>query len=107
MSERENSMTFDEKMQILQIALESVREAMEMMMKGCEEIAGGLEMMTEHYVQLAGCGDCGNWDPEKEEKVIAAREILSQFKQGKAEFDEAIKDGSFDVGTIASKAHLT
>jgi hypothetical protein len=32
-----------------------------------------LDIMVEHYTQLAGCGDCGNWNPEEEDKVIAAR----------------------------------
>jgi len=39
-----------------------------------------LEMMTEHYVELAGCGDCGRWDPEKESEVISARSTLSKAR---------------------------
>ncbi len=35
-----------------------------------------LEVMTEHYVQLAGCGDCGFWEPEEEDEVIEARKAL-------------------------------
>lgn len=33
--------------------------------------------MTEHYVRLVACGDCGNWDAETEAEVIAARAALS------------------------------
>lgn len=39
-----------------------------------------LSDMTEHYVQLAGCGDCGNWDPEKESEVIAARRMIAEWR---------------------------
>lgn len=38
-----------------------------------------LRMMTGHYVMLAGSGDCGNWDPEEESHVIAARRVLSEI----------------------------
>ena len=36
-----------------------------------------LEGLLKHYVQLVECGDCGNWDAETEDEVIAAREALS------------------------------
>lgn len=36
-----------------------------------------LEGMLEKYVALVNCGDCGNWNPEEEPVVIAAREALS------------------------------
>lgn len=42
------------------------------------EAKEALRKMTEHYVQLAGCGDCGNWDPEKEKEVIEARAFLAR-----------------------------
>lgn len=38
-----------------------------------------LAVMTKHYVQLAGSGDCGFWDPEEEQEVIDAREALSRI----------------------------
>lgn len=40
-----------------------------------------LSDMTEHYVQLAGCGDCGFWDPELEIEVIAAREMIAKSRE--------------------------
>ena len=44
-----------------------------------------LSDMTEHYVQLAGCGDCGFWDPEQESEVIAARKMIAAYrKRGEA-----------------------
>jgi hypothetical protein len=43
------------------------------------ELVEALRMMTEHYVGLAGCGDCGNWNPEEEEEVIAARALLAKI----------------------------
>lgn len=41
-----------------------------------EALEAALSTMTEHYVMLAGCGDCGNWNPEEEAEVISARAIL-------------------------------
>jgi hypothetical protein len=40
-----------------------------------------LAMMIEHYVRLAGCGDCGNWNPEEEPEVIAARNALAKITE--------------------------
>lgn len=39
-------------------------------------LTGALEGLLKHYVDLVNCGDCGNWDPETEAPVIAAREAL-------------------------------
>ena len=44
------------------------------------ELVAELFAMTEHYVQLAGCGDCGFWNPEEEERVIAARALLAKHQ---------------------------
>jgi len=41
-----------------------------------------LDSLLNRYVQLVNCGDCGNWDPEQEEDVKAAR-----FAIGKATDD--------------------
>lgn len=41
-----------------------------------QKLRTALENLLEHYVSLAHSGDCGFWDPEKEEQVIAAREAL-------------------------------
>lgn len=32
--------------------------------------------LLERYTGLVNCGDCGNWDPEKENEVISARAAL-------------------------------
>jgi hypothetical protein len=37
-----------------------------------------LEAMVAHYVQLAGSGDCGLWDPENEVEVTAARAAIAR-----------------------------
>lgn len=37
-----------------------------------------LSKMLEHYVSLVNCGDCGNWNPEEEPEVIAARSALAK-----------------------------
>ena len=36
-----------------------------------------LKAMLNHYCQLAGCGDCGNWDPEEEKIIIETRKLLN------------------------------
>ena len=37
-----------------------------------------LEDLLERYVGLVECGDCGNWDAEQEEEVIASRKALAK-----------------------------
>jgi hypothetical protein len=47
-----------------------------------DEVRGlifALSNMTEHYVQLAGCGDCGFWEPETEPLVMECRAVLKSF----------------------------
>lgn len=45
-----------------------------------EEVELALEKLLHKYVRLVNCGDCGNWDPETEPEVIAARRVLGQVK---------------------------
>ena len=45
--------------------------------KRIAELEAALQMMLDHYLSLANCGDCGFWDPEKEKEVIAARKALT------------------------------
>jgi hypothetical protein len=45
--------------------------------KRIAELEAALQLMLDHYLSLANCGDCGFWDPEKEEEVIAARKALT------------------------------
>jgi hypothetical protein len=88
----EDLMTDEEKIKAFSDALEKgmeqVLQGMDSMMESMDELAIQLQIMTEHYVDLAGCGDCGHWDPEKEEKVITARAALSEYAEGKAEWQE-------------------
>jgi hypothetical protein len=42
------------------------------------ELIDALKVMTEHYVELAGSGDCGFWNPEDEPEVKQARAILAR-----------------------------
>ncbi len=35
-----------------------------------------LQGILDRYVSLVNCGDCGNWDPEEEAMVKAARAVL-------------------------------
>ncbi len=43
-------------------------------------ILAALEALLERYTQLVNCGDCGNWNPETEDDVIAARAAISKAK---------------------------
>lgn len=52
---------------------------------GADELAAKFSAMVEHYVQLAGCGDCGNWEPEAEEIVISSRAALARYRALKGE----------------------
>jgi hypothetical protein len=41
-----------------------------------DELVKALTGLLERYTSLVNCGDCGNWDPETEDDVIAARAAL-------------------------------
>ncbi|WP_458763622.1 hypothetical protein [Cupriavidus basilensis] len=43
-----------------------------------------LRGLVDHYVTLINSGDCGNWDPETEPQVIAARAAIAQATTGDA-----------------------
>lgn len=45
------------------------------------ELLGALKSMTLHYVGLALSGDCGFWDPELEDEVIKARELIAKVEK--------------------------
>ncbi len=45
---------------------------------GVGSLLEALVGLTDHYAQLVNCGDCGNWDPEKEPQVIAARAAIAK-----------------------------
>ena len=42
-----------------------------------QEMREALEGLLDRYTALVNCGDCGNWDPETEPPVIAARRALA------------------------------
>ena len=39
-----------------------------------------LNDLLNHYTNLVNCGDCGNWNPEEEKEVIAARKALTKAR---------------------------
>lgn len=45
-----------------------------------DKLVTALEGMIDRYTGLVNCGDCGNWNPEEEKSVIAAREALAAAK---------------------------
>lgn len=55
------------------------KEAADALVRACNvrpTLVKALEGLLDHYVQLVNSGDAGNWDPEKEPVVIAARHAL-------------------------------
>lgn len=60
------------------------------------------------YVGLVNCGDCGNWDPEREDAVIAARAALAKNPnpagQISAEASDHSPEASGPVGLGPTKA---
>lgn len=44
------------------------------------ELLEALEAMINNYVALANSGDCGNWDPEEEPQIIAARAAIAKAR---------------------------
>ena len=73
--------------------------------------AVALEALLQHYVCLVNCGDCGNWNPEEEPVVIAARAALAAPRtpastgEGEVERLKAdLKDEiNFDLNTRVNK----
>lgn len=43
------------------------------------ELAEALREMTWRYIELVASGDCGSWNPEKEEPVKVARALLARL----------------------------
>lgn len=80
-------MTDGEKLKFIEDALEKGLAAMKEMAEGLRDVTDCLSDMTEHYVALAGCGDCGNWNPEEESEVIAARKMIAGIRAALADLD--------------------
>ena len=49
-------------------------------MAAAPEMLEALEGITARYVDLAGSGDCGFWNPEEELQVIQARAAIARAK---------------------------
>ena len=45
-----------------------------------DELVAALKACADRYCRLVASGDCGNWDPEEERHVIAARAILAKVR---------------------------
>ena len=48
---------------------------------GENKLKKALTALLDRYVGLVNCGDCGNWNPETEEEVIAARAALGNLSE--------------------------
>lgn len=47
-------------------------------MAAAPDLYESLAALLASYTSLVNCGDCGNWDPETEPAVIAARAALAK-----------------------------
>jgi hypothetical protein len=47
-----------------------------------ERLVEALTTLLERHTSLVNCGDCGNWNPETEDEVIAARAALQIAEAG-------------------------
>lgn len=56
------------------------REANAHLIAAAPDLYEALQTMLKRYVDLAGSGDCGNWNPEEEAQVIAARAALAKAR---------------------------
>lgn len=53
-------------------------EANARLIAAASDLLAALRDILNRYVELAGSGDCGFWDPETEPEVIAARAALTR-----------------------------
>lgn len=53
-------------------------KAIEQMRRQRDAARTALTDLLNRYVELVNSGDCGNWDPELESSVMAARKALGQ-----------------------------
>ena len=68
-------------------------------------LTDALSRLLEHYVSLINSGDVGNWDPEKEDEVIAARAALNAAS-GAEPAVEAAKLTDADIDRLLSGTDL-
>lgn len=61
-----------------ELSLGTENEADARLCAAAPDMAEALKALLDHYVALAECGDCGWWDQEKEQQVIAARAALAK-----------------------------
>lgn len=69
-------MTLDD-IVVLEAAIDRACAEMDRLRTQRDCLLAALQGMTERYTALVNCGDCGNWDPESEAVVIAARAVIA------------------------------
>lgn len=60
--------------------LRALRTALTARAEHEETLRVALRQLLTRYLELVNCGDCGNWNPEKELEVIDARAALTSEK---------------------------
>lgn len=62
--------------------------------------------LLKRYTELVNCGDCGNWNPEDEEVVKAARSALESLDHPVAEIVDPIGKGTAKQIVLLAKVGL-
>jgi len=45
------------------------------------ELVEALSGVVDRYTALVNCGDCGNWDPEREDVIVHARAAIARAEK--------------------------
>lgn len=69
-----------DKLTLIIDGVEKAEKAILSMIVVIRDMADCLDDMTNHYAELINSGDAGNWNPEEEQEVMAARKMVSEAK---------------------------
>lgn len=69
-----------DKLALIIDGIEKAESAIISMAVVIRDMSDCLDDMTNHYAELINSGDAGNWNPEEEQEVMAARKMVSEAK---------------------------